>query len=153
MTVTVGGSLIGEFRHEITGGGTGTWDDVMEVNLHVSLNDELIIQFDGSYTAGGDLNSYDGILDFEGNSGVTHPFSIPLAGGVVRSTGFGQFVGTGRIPIQVIAHADASLSMTGSGSMGSSASCGATVSIKYDYLPAAVANEDVSWSEVKTLFR
>jgi hypothetical protein len=153
MTVTVGGALIGEFRHEITGTTPGSWSDEMTVTLHASLNDEVIIIFDGAYAAEGNLSPYDGFLDFEGNSGATHPFSIPLAGGVTRSTGFGSYVGTGTIPIQVIAHSNASLSQSRSGTMESSATCGATVSISYVYTPAAVANENASWSDVKTLFR
>ncbi len=153
MTITVGGALLGEFRHEITGITPGSWSDEMSVTLSASLNDDMIIEFDGAYTATGNLNPFDGTLDFEGNSGATHPFSIPLAGGVIRSTGFDQYIGIETLPIRVTAQALASLSQTVSGSMESTATCGATVSITYVYVPLAVANENATWSDVKTLFR
>jgi len=153
VAIQVEGSLEGSFQHELTGEESGTWSDFMIMTLNVSVANQWIIGFDGAHVANGELGSFDGVLDFAGTSGETYDYAIPISGGTVRTSGFEAYLGDGAVSVQLVSQAMANMSQTGSGTMVSTATCGGTVTLTYDYSPATIPNEDTSWSAVKALYR
>lgn len=153
VSVTLQGRFDGNFHHENQSAEPATWSDSIAFDMTVDWTGGRLIGFDADYAAQGDLNEYDGVLDFGGPSGNVHPFLIPITAGITRQTGLGAFIGTNLIHLDVNAWAEPLVSQSRSGTQGAVSRSSVTITFVYNYTPAAVHNQDATWSQVKSLYR
>ncbi len=156
---SVEGHFAGEIRHENLGFMALSYDDMMMWALYVTMDlttrGGSLITFDDTVQVSADLHPFDGMQDFDGASGNTHEFYTPITGGIVIQGSYAQdFMGTGLVEVQVVSSGATELCTGESICMAeSNSSCGATVTILYEYIPYAVANEEATWGDVKNLYR
>jgi hypothetical protein len=101
--------------------------------------------------------AFDGVEDYAGTSGATVPYSDTTSASRVylpADTGFAGFQGTATLPMDVATTIWTSYSAAGGLShSGLHTDASWTVTVSYEYYPAVVNSENLTWGGVKTLFR
>ncbi len=145
----------GTFFFENTSPSPGTYRGEMDWDMVLTLPGDIpVVIFDEFIEAEGDLSAYDGETDFGGTSGVTIPIAADMDTiSLFTGEGLGFFTGTGTIDLPI--NADAWVSLVagyGSGSMGSTSSAFAILTVTYEY-EEEVAVQETTWSAIKGLYR
>jgi hypothetical protein len=152
--VTLDAGFEGTFFFENTGGSAGSYHGEMDWDMEIILPGAVtVILFDEFITTDGDLEAYDGTLDFDGPSGDTIPISAdmdPMSLFAAEELSF--FIGTGTIDLPISSDALVFLqAFYGSGSMGSTSFAFAELTVTYTY-EEEVAVQESSWSSLKQLY-
>ncbi|MFO7652405.1 MAG: choice-of-anchor E domain-containing protein [Candidatus Krumholzibacteriia bacterium] len=103
------------------------------------------------------VGPYDGVMDWDGTSGVTLPYGDTVntsLSWLPADAGFAAFDGTGTRPLAVSTTVLSSLSAYGGQSAyGVRTEATWTATITYEYDPQSVSSENQTWSGVKALYR
>ena len=154
----VEGRFDGWVYHENQSYEPSDYSDSLERTLSVSMDlpsrgDDLM-RFDDSVVLSGDLQSYDGLDDYDGESGVQHRVYTPISGEIlIEMPAAADFVGQSALTVDLASNSDIVLDMATDGMSVSRSSCEANVIVTYVFCPALIGNENAAWGEVKTLFR
>ncbi len=154
----VEGVFNGWIRHEnIVGSSCGYYDHLeryLYVTMDLSAHNDALISFDDSIDLAGSLHAYDGTVDFDGPSGATHQVYTPISGGIVIEMPYAaDFVGTHVLNVHLVTRSSIDLGLENRGVSESESDCSVTIHVTYVFEPNAVLNDDLSWSEIKTLYR
>jgi hypothetical protein len=156
---SVAGHFSGSVRHENLDSAGTYYNDLMNWTLYVALvsspRNSSLISFDDTLLIAGTLESFDGLMDYDGESGAERLLNTPITGGIVIQGEYAlDFIGMGTVAIRVTASGTADLNMGGlAGLSQSTSACAATVTIIYEYALAPIINEAATWGDVKTLYR
>lgn len=153
VAISLSGSVAGAFYNENLAAEPSTWSDSLHFAMTVDWLDGRVIDFEADYAAQGELNEYDGAVDFDGPSGDVHTFLLPITGAEIRQDGLEEFVGTDLIHLIVDTTADPVLSQSRTGTQLAASRSTVTITFIYNYTPAAVSNQTATWSRVKALYR
>ncbi len=159
VTLSVAGTLDGYFFYENLGAGTGgyrildnTW------NFAATLQGASLVADTGTMTTPLVLlTAFDGVEDYAGTSGATVPYSDTTAASgfyLPADAGFAGFQGTATLPLAVATTIWTSYSVYGSPTRsGLHTDASWTATVTYEYVPAAVGVQELTWGGVKSLFR
>lgn len=159
VTIQVAATLDGYFYYENLGTGTGGYRILENTwTFAAALQGVSLVGDTGTMsTPSVLLTAFDGIEDYAGTSGATVPYSdTASASGIYlpADAGFAGFKGTATLPMAVATTIWTSYSAYGGLThSGLHTDAGWTVTVSYEYVPATVAVENLTWSGVKSLFR
>lgn len=153
----VEGRFNGQVRHENRTVDPCDYYDHLERFLYVTMDleahSDALISFDDSVNLTGSLNPFDGVIDFDGQSGVTHQVYTPITGGIVIRMPYAiDFIGNHLLQVRLVSRSEVGLDLGARGVSEGESTCAAEVTVTYEFIPAAVINEDATWGEVKTLY-
>lgn len=159
VSMEITAELDGQFRYENLGASTGgfqihfvEWTFTGDFQAATLLGESQ--NFSHPLTL---VGAYDGVTDFAGTSGATAPYggtATATASWLPGDAGFDAFAGTGTLPFDVATTVLTSHTVYGGqATSGFSTDTTWTVVLTYEYDPLTVANEPLTWSEVKSLYR
>ncbi len=152
--VSLDAGFEGTFFFENTGASPGTYRGEMDWDMELTLPGDIpVILFDELIVEEGELDAYDGVLDFDGTSGVTIPIAADMEPmSLFAGEDLSFFTGIDTIDLPISADAWVSLwAYYGSGSMGSTSYAFAILTVVYEY-EEEVAIRDTTWSAIKGLY-
>lgn len=159
VTIQVAATLDGYFYYENLGTGTGGYRILENTwTFAAALQGVSLVGDTGTMsTPLVFLTAFDGIEDYAGTSGATVPYGdTASASGIYlpADAGFAGFQGTATLPMDVATTIWTSYSAYGGTThSGLHTDASWTVTVAYEYVPASVASENLTWGGVKTLFR
>lgn len=158
VTLYVAATLDGTFFYENLGTGTGGYR-ILENDwtFAANLQGASVVADTGTMsTAAVFLTAFDGVEDYAGTSGATVPYGNTTSGTATYlpvAAAFAGFQGLATVPLNVATTIWTSYTVYGSpthSGLHTDASWSATVT--YEYVPAAVGTQNLTWGGVKKLF-
>lgn len=157
--IQVAATLDGYFYYENLGTGTGGYR-ILENSwtFAAALQGVSLVGDTGTMsTPFVARTAFDGVEDYAGTSGATVPYrDTASASGTYlpADTGFAGFQGAATLPMDVATTILTSYSAYGGTTRaGLHTDASWTVTVSYEYVPAVVNSENLTWGGVKTLFR
>jgi hypothetical protein len=159
VTVHAAGTVDGYFYYENLSAGPGGYR-IYEITwtFAAALQGTSLVGDTGTMsTPFVALTAFDGVEDYAGTSGAKVPYSDTTSASRVylpADAGFSGFQGIATLPMDVATDIMISyLTADGLNNSGQQTDASWTVTVSYEYVPAVVGSENLTWGGVKTLFR